>query len=195
MSKPLNTRQRKFVENYALKGLSIAESVRRAGYSIASGKIEDASSYGCKLLKQERVKTYLAKLKERVFKETALSIAEKRSFLARAVRQDVTSGSIPGDLIQEVREEVDQQGNVKRVVKLVNKLDALKEDNKMTNVYEDDKQVSNPFLFLVTLSMGKQSVEVLQQGEVMSKGEVRSERVALPVSATTTISVDAELIP
>lgn len=195
MSKPLNTRQRKFVENYALKGLSIAESVRRAGYSIASGKIEDASSYGCKLLKQERVKTYLAKLKERVFKETALSIAEKRSFLARAVRQDVTSGSIPGDLIQEVREEVDQQGNVKRVVKLVNKLDALKEDNKMTNVYEDDKQVSNPFLFLVTLSMGKQSVEVLQQGEVMSKGEVRSERVALPVSAPATISVDAELIP
>ena len=193
MSKPLNTRQRKFVENYALKGLSIAESVRRAGYSIASGKIEDASSYGCKLLKQERVKTYLAKLKERVFKETALSIAEKRSFLARAVRQDVTSESIPGDLIQEVREEVDQQGNVKRVVKLVNKLDALKEDNKMTNVYEDDKQVSNPFLFLVTLgSMGKQSGEVLQQGKV-AQGE-RSEHVALTASAPATINVDAKLV-
>ena len=66
----------------------------------------------------------------------------------------------------------------------------------MTNVYEDDKQVSNPFLFLVTLgSMGKQSGDVLQHGEVMSKGEVRSERVALQAPAPATISVDAELIP
>jgi len=182
MSKPLNTRQRKFVEFYALKGLSIAESVRRAGYSIASGKIEDASSYGCKLLRQDRVKAYLAKLKEKQFKEDALSFAEKRAFLARAVRADASKAD--PDLVQEVREEVDQMGNVKRVVKLVNKLDALREDNAMSGDRFSDRQpqASNPFLFLVTAF--KEQVDALQQVE----------RVALPAPAPSTISIDAELV-
>ena len=196
MARQLTSKQKRFVENYILRSMSIAESVRRANYAIKSGRSEDYASLGCRMLKTERVAYAVSKLREKQFAKDLLTFSEKRSFLARAVRQDVTSESIPGDLIQEVREEVDQQGNVKRVVKLVNKLDALKEDNKMTNVYEDDKQVSNPFLFLVTLgSMGKQSGDVLQHGEVMSKGEVRSERVALQAPAPATISVDAELIP
>ena len=65
----------------------------------------------------------------------------------------------------------------------------------MTNVYEDDKQVSNPFLFLI--SLGRQSVDVLPRGEVI-QGDVRSECVALPEPSTetapTTTSVDAEIV-
>lgn len=185
----LNRRQQLFAQ-YIAEGESQARAYLKAGFK--ANTIQQAGSNAIRLIRTERVASYISKLKELNFAKDALSISEKRSFLARAVRQDVTSGSIPGDLIQEVREEVDQQGNVKRVVKLVNKLDALKEDNKMTNVYEDDKQVSNPFLFLVTL--GRQSGEVLQRGEVMSKGE-QVERVALPETAPATISVDAELIP
>ena len=190
----LNRRQQLFCQ-YIAEGESQARSYLKAGFK--ANTIQQAGSNAIRLMRTERVASYLSKLKELNFAKDALSISEKRSFLARAVRQDLTSASIPGDLIQEVREEVDQQGNIKRVVKLVNKLDALKEDNKMTNVYEDDKQVSNPFLFLVTLgSMGKQSVDVLQHGEV-AQGE-RLERVALPASSTasapTTISVDAELV-
>jgi hypothetical protein len=183
----LNRRQQLFAQ-YISEGESQARAYLKAGFK--ANTIQQAGSNAIRLMRTERVASYLSKLKDLNFAKDALSISEKRSFIARVVRQDVTSASIPGDLIQEVREEVDQQGNVKRVVKLVNKLDALKEDNKMTNVYEDDKQVSNPFLFLVTL--GRQSVEVLQQGEVMSKGE-RVECVALPAPAPAT-SVDAELV-
>jgi len=184
----LNRRQQLFCQ-YIAEGESQARSYLKAGFK--ANTIQQAGSNAIRLMKTERVASYISKLKELNFARDALSISEKRSFLARAVRQDVTSSSIPGDLIQEVREEVDQQGNVKRVFKLVNKLDALKEDNKMINVYENDKQVSNPFLFLVTLgSMGKQSGEVLQHGDV-AQGE-RSECVAL--QEPTTISVDAELV-
>jgi phage terminase small subunit len=149
MSKPLNTRQKKFVDNYVLKGLSIAESVRRAGYSIKSGKVEDASSYGCKLLRQDRVKTYLQKLKDKQFKETALSVEEKRAFLARAVRADASNPD--PDLVQELVENHGENGSSKRV-KLVSKLEAINIDNKMAGDNFADRQDQsqvNPFLFLV----------------------------------------------
>jgi Terminase small subunit len=152
MSKPLNTRQKKFVDNYVLKGLSIAESVRRAGYSIKSGKVEDASSYGCKLLRQDRVKTYLQKLKDKQFKDTALSLEEKRAFLASVVRSSPSQINADSPLCQEYAEEVDQQGNVKRKVKLVSKIEAIRTDNNMSGDNFADRQDQsqvNPFLFLV----------------------------------------------
>jgi phage terminase small subunit len=150
MNKPLNTRQKKFVDNYVIKGLSIAESVRRAGYSIKSGKSEDAGSYGCKLLRQDRVKAYLNKLREKQFSETALSVGEKRAYLARAVRCDVTNPD--ADLIQEVSETSNDNG-VSRKVKVVDKLRAIELDSKIAGDFYDDRQaqVSNPFLLIVSL--------------------------------------------
>ena len=67
---------------------------------------------------------------------------------------------------------------------MVNKLDALREDNAMSGDRFSDRQpqASNPFLFLVTAF--KEQVEVLQHGE----------RVALPAPAPATISIDAELV-
>ena len=153
MSRPLNTRQKKFVDNYVTKGLSIAESVRRAGYSTTSGKLEDLSSYGCKLLRQDRVKAYVQRLKEKQFKQDALTFAEKRSYLARAVRASVDQVGASSDLAQEVVEEVDQEGRVKRKVKVVDKLRALELDNKMAGDTFADRQpqASNPFMLIVSL--------------------------------------------
>jgi hypothetical protein len=168
MSKPLNTRQKKFVDNYVTKGLSIAESVRRAGYSIVSGRVEDASSYGCKLLKQERVMNYMNKLKEKAFNQDALSFAEKRAFLARAVRADASSPD--ADLVQEIREEVDSEGRVKRVRKMVGKLEALSLDNKMVgdNFADRTPQASNPFLLIV--SLGKtQGVNEIKEASIPNR--------------------------
>jgi phage terminase small subunit len=184
MSKPLNTRQKKFVDNYITRGMSISESVRRAGYSIKSGRSEDAGSYGCKLLRQDRVKAYVAKLREKAFAKDVLSVAEKRAFLARSVRADLTSGKVDGDLVQELKEEVDSEGNVRRTVKVVNKLDAIKEDNKMVGVYEDDKVAANPFLFLITLGKGGGSL---------------AESPALPASPAfspaESVTIEAETLP
>jgi len=164
MSKPLNTRQKKFVDNYVTKGLSIAESVRRAGYSTTSGKIEDLSSYGCKLLRQDRVKAYVQRLKEKSFNQDALSFAEKRAFLARAVRADATSPD--ADLVQEIREEVDAEGRVKRVRKMVSKLEALSLDNKMIgdNFADRTPQANNPFLLIVSLGKTQGVSEIRDAG-------------------------------
>ena len=156
-SKPLNLRQRKFVENHILKNMSISESVFRAGYSIASRKVEDASSYGCKLLRQERVKAYVDKLKEKSFEGMALTYKEKRAFLARCVRTSVSAINADSDLAQEVVEEVDAHGNVRRKVKAVDKLRAVEIDNKMSgdNFADREPQNSNPFTLIV--AMGKDS--------------------------------------
>lgn len=150
--RPLNTRQKRFIENHILKGMSIAESVRRAGYLISSGRSEDFSSWGCRLLKTPRVADEVQKLREKVFQKDALSFAEKRAYLARAVRCDASTPD--PDLVQELREEVDAEGNVKRTRKIVSKIDAIRVDNNMAgDNFADKHQASeNPFLLLVTLS-------------------------------------------
>jgi phage terminase small subunit len=151
MQKPLNTRQKKFVDNYIMKGLSISESVRRAGYSIKSGRVEDAASYGCKLLRQDRVKAYVSKLRDKQFSTNVLTLAEKRDFLARAVRCDVRNPD--ADLVQEVSES-ESEGKVSKKVRIVDKLKAVELDSKISGDFYSDRQpqVSNPFLFIVSLS-------------------------------------------
>ena len=151
MNRPLNTKQNKFVRNYAIHGLSIAESVRKAGYNFKSGRSEDYGSYGCKLLKQERVQKEVSKLREKSFAKDVLSVAEKRSFLARAVRCDVRSPD--SDLIQEISES-ESEGKVSKKVRVVDKLKAVELDSKIAGDFYSDResQVSNPFLFIVSLS-------------------------------------------
>lgn len=158
MKKPLNTKQNKFVRNFAIHGLSIAESVRKAGYNFKSQRSEDYGSYGCKLLKQERVQKEVQKLREKAFQKDALSYAEKRAFLARSVRTSVSQVTPDSDLAQEFVEEVDAQGNVRRKVKVVDKLKAIELDNKMSgdNFADRSPQASNPFLLIVSLGKSAQ---------------------------------------
>lgn len=145
----LTTKQKRFAENHVIKSMSIAESVRRAGYAIKSGRSEDYGSLGCKILKTDRVAAYVSKLREKAFKKDLLSVAEKRAFLARAVRADASNPD--PDLVQEMVETHGEHGSVKRV-KLVSKLEAINIDNKMAGDNFADRQdqtQANPFLFLV----------------------------------------------
>jgi len=152
--RPLNTRQKRFIENHILKGMSIAESVRRAGYLISSGRSEDFSSVGCRILKTARVALEVKKLQEKQFQKDALTFSEKRAFLARAVRTSVDAVGASSDLVQEVTEEVSSEGSVKRKVKVVDKLRALELDNKMSgdNFADRSPQANNHFSFIVSLS-------------------------------------------
>ena len=177
--RPLNTRQKRFIENHILKGMSIAESVRRAGYIISSGRSEDFSSVGCRLLKTPRVASEVRKLQEKEFSKNALSFAEKRAFLARAVRADASNPD--ADLVQEVIETHGEHGSSKRV-KIVSKLEAINIDNKMSGDEFKDRnpQASNPFLFIVQLGKAE-----LSQGD--------SGIVALPI-ASPVVEVDAEIV-
>jgi len=154
MYKTLTTKQKRFVENHVTKGMSIAESVRRAGYQVKSGRSEDYGSLGCRMLKTERVSTYVSKLREKVFTKDALSVAEKRAFLAATVRANPLDPDLPGHLIQEARTEVDPAGNVKKVIKLPSKLEAINIDNKMAGDNYADRagsEIVNPFLAIVSL--------------------------------------------
>jgi phage terminase small subunit len=186
-SRPLNLRQRKFVENHILKNMSIAESVFRAGYSIASRKVEDASSYGCKLLRQDRVKAYVDKLKEKSFEGMALTYKEKRAFLARAVRTSVSEIGSSSDLAQEMIEEVDAHGNVRRKVKAIDKLRAVEIDNRMSgdNFADREPQNANPFMLIV--AMGKDA----EQFKIANANAIGN---AIPTAQPITIEAKSELI-
>lgn len=179
---PTLTKRQQLFTRLIAEGESIAQAYLKSGYSKTS--IQNAGSAGVKLLKCSRIKSYLEKMKQVQFEGMALSVAEKRAFIARAVRSDLTSGKVDGDLVQEMKEEVDSEGNVRRTVKVVNKLDAIKEDNKMTGVYDDDKVAANPFLFLVTLGKGGSSL---------------AESPALPASPAFppahSLTIEAETLP
>jgi phage terminase small subunit len=150
----LNSRQLKFVR-LIVSGESIAQSHRRAGYSCPT--IEGHGANGIRLLKQDRIKSEIAKLREKAFERDALTFAEKRSFLARAVRTSVAEIGSSSDLAQEVVEEVDAHGNVRRRIKAVDKIRCLEADNRMAGHDWKDRepQQSNPFLLIV--AMGKDS--------------------------------------
>ena len=142
--------------------MSIAESVRRAGYCIKSGRSEDYSSWGCRLLKMPRVADEVRKLREKAFERDAMTFAEKRAFLARAVRTSVSEIGSSSDLAQEVVEEVDAHGNVRRRIKAVDKIRCLEADNRMAGHDWKDRepQNSNPFLLIVAMGRDAEQFKV-----------------------------------
>jgi hypothetical protein len=166
--------------------MSIAESVRRAGYNVTSHRSEDYGSLGCRMLKTERVRKEYDKLREKVFAKDVLSFSEKRAYLARAVRTSVDAVGASSDLAQEVVEEVDSSGNVKRKIKVVDKLRALELDNKMSgdNYADRSPQVSNPFMLIV--SLGKTPA----QGQALDDARQTASVGKLPHPPT----IEAELV-
>jgi hypothetical protein len=150
--RPLNTRQKRFIENHILKGMSIAESVRRAGYLIRSGRSEDYSSVGCRLLKTPRVASEVERLREKSFTKQALTLMEKRAFIGRAIRTPVGELHEGSDLAQEVTIIEGKEGTMKKI-KALDKARLLEIDNKMAGHEFRDRepQANNSFLFLVNL--------------------------------------------
>ena len=147
----LNRRQQLFCQ-YIAEGESQARAYLKAGFK--ANTIQQAGSNAIRLMRTERVASYLGKIKEIVFKNQVLTFNEKRSYLARCVRTSVDQVGASSDLAQEVTEEVSAEGSVKRKIKIVDKLRALELDNKMAgdNFADRSPQVSNPFLFIVSLS-------------------------------------------
>jgi phage terminase small subunit len=169
MTRALTTKQRRFVENYVTKGLPISESVRRAGYLFKSDRTEDYGSYGCKLLKQDRISSYVSKLREKAFSREALSYAEKRAFLARAVRTSIGEIHEGSDLAQEVTITEGKEGT-SRKVKAVDKLRAIELDSKLAGDFYADRtpQASNPFLMIVSLGKNAGPAQLVGETQAVS---------------------------
>jgi len=161
--RPLNTRQKRFIENHILKGMSIAESVRRAGYLISSGRSEDYSSVGCRILKTDRVADAVSRLREKQFEKDSLSFNEKRSIISRMVKAAPSDVGADSMLAQSYTEEVDAKGNFRRKVVLPDKARLIDLDNKMAGHNHADRQpqANNPFLFIVSLSKTEGQADAL----------------------------------
>ena len=147
----LTTKQLAYCTHRA-KGENKARSYLLAGYKAANS--EQAGSAACKLEAANRVASYIATLKESSFLANALTLAEKRNFLARAVRCDISNPD--ADLIQELVETQGEQGTTRKL-KVVSKLEAINIDNKMAGDNFSDKHdtgTTNYFQFIVGLSKG-----------------------------------------
>ena len=144
----LTTKQLAYCTHRA-KGENKARSYLMAGYKAANS--EQAGSAACKLESDNRVSSYISTLRESSFLKDALTLAEKRAYLARAVRCDVRSPD--ADLIQEISES-ESDGKVSKKVRVVDKLKAVELDSKIAGDFYSDRspQVSNPFMFIVSLS-------------------------------------------
>jgi hypothetical protein len=187
MARQLTSKQKRFVENYILRSMSIAESVRRANYAIKSGRSEDYASLGCRMLKTERVANAVSKLREKQFAKDVLSISEKRSFLARAVRTPVGEINEGSDLAQEVTISEGANGT-SRKIRAVDKLRCIELDSRISGDFYADRNenVSNPFLFLVTL--GREQSQAIQQVQPVSLP------ASHPASLPDAVTIDAELV-
>ena len=176
-SNSLNQRQLAYATLRA-KGENKSQAYLKAGYK--ANTIEQAGSGAYKLEQDPRVSQYIKTLQESSFLKEALSVAEKRAFLARAVRADASNPD--PDLVQEMVETHGEHGSVKRV-KLVSKLEAINIDNKMAGDNFADRQdqaQTNPFLFLVNFFSPSPSQPVLPGS---------------PGSPALPPALDAEIVP
>ena len=147
----LNRRQQLFCQ-YIAEGESQARAYLKAGFK--ANTIQQAGSNAIRLMRTERVASYLGKIKEIVFKNQVLSFNEKRAIISRMVKAAPSEVGADSMLAQSFTEEVDQEGRVKRKVVLPDKARLIDLDNRMAGHSFADRspQASNPFLFIVSLS-------------------------------------------
>jgi len=146
----LNRRQQLFCQ-YIAEGESQARAYLKAGFK--ANTIQQAGSNAIRLMRTERVASYLGKVKEIVFKNQVLSFNEKRSIISRMVKAAPSEVGSDSMLAQSYTEEVDTQGNVKRKVVLPDKARLIDLDNRMAgdNFADRSPQVSNPFTLIIAL--------------------------------------------
>jgi len=146
----LNRRQQLFCQ-YLAEGESQARAYLKAGFK--ANTIQQAGSNAIRLMRTERVMTYLGKIKEIIFKNQVLSFNEKRAIISRMVKAAPSDVGADSMLAQSYTEEVDVQGNVKRKVVLPDKARLIDLDNRMSgdNFADRSPQVSNPFALIIQL--------------------------------------------
>lgn len=156
----LSPKQSKFVK-YHLEGLPLSKSYLLAGYK--SSSIENAASDACRLIKTAKVSQAIERAKAVEWEKTVMSLAERKAYLSSVARTPAGQVDKDSPLCQEYSEEVDQSGNVKKKVKMPNKLEAINILSKLSGDYEirDDQAQTNPFLFLVNFFSPSPSQPVL----------------------------------
>jgi len=143
----LSPKQSQFVK-YHLEGLPLSKAYLLSGYK--SSSVENAASDACRLIKTPKISQAIQRAKEIEWEKTVMSLAERKAFLSSVARTPAGQVDKDSPLCQEYSEDVDQMGNVKKRVKMPNKLEAVNILSKLSGDYEAvTEQQTNPFQFLV----------------------------------------------
>ena len=94
----MNQRQKKFADLY-LQGLPAGRAYEQAGYEMTGDAADMAAS---RLIRNDKVKEYIAKMNEKADKSTILSITERKEMLSRIAAR--TEGESPQDAIRAMAE-------------------------------------------------------------------------------------------
>ncbi len=135
----------------------MAKAYEAAGYAATHGKY--AAIRGAKIENRPHVQQYMAELRESVWVQNAMSIAEKRSLLAdvaRAKPQDITEESPIASL------SIDGEGNRSlQGPKIGDKLKAIELDSRLSGELSNDEQKNQVLIQLVN-----DRLEIPSMGEV-----------------------------
>jgi hypothetical protein len=144
----LKPRQARFCHLISL-GLPTGQAYIEAGYlRKTDNKIPDATEalqHGCRLLREPKIREYLANLRETAFLANVLSLAEKRSFLADIVRTPIGEVDVNTKLAQGVRYKDGEMIELK----MPDKISALKLDAQLAGELTESKMQVNVGLQLV----------------------------------------------
>lgn len=123
-------------------------------------KRSTANVRGCLLANTPHIKKYIQTLKEASWTASALSLAEKRAYLAEAVRTPVGKIDEMSPYAQEVIYEETKEGSRKKV-KMVSKIAAMELDSKLAGDMYSDREGTNgnPFGWLVVMHKANQQEE------------------------------------
>jgi phage terminase small subunit len=128
-----------------VRGKSLAKAYEAAGYAVTHSKY--AAIRGAKIENRPHVQKYMEELKESVWVQNAMSIAEKRSLLAdvaRAKPADITEESPIASL------SVDGEGNRSlQGPKVGDKLKAIELDSRLSGELSGDDSKNQVLIQLV----------------------------------------------
>jgi hypothetical protein len=136
----LTEKERTFCRNL-ISGMNQRTAYLSAGYNASSTESADAAASQVKA--RPRVSEYLRQLREAAFTANVLTLAEKRDYLARAVRTPISAISADSDLAQGIK--YDREGNAE--LRIPDKLKALELDAKLAGELKEQAQVSQTFNF------------------------------------------------
>jgi len=171
----LSIRQKKFV-HYIIEGLSATQAYIRSGYS-KSGNLQASGANASRLLKTDRIRTYLKDMREASYLSEQMTLAEKRATLAKIVRTPLSNITPDSPLCVEYSEEVSQDGNIRRKAKKNSVVEAIKLDSQLAGELngELNRHMTNPFLFLISMSSASKQ-PMLEQGVI--EAEIVSDSVS-----------------
>ena len=166
----LNPKQMMYARLRGVDNLPKSTAYIKSGYKAPS--ITQAGSLGCALEKKPAIQQMIKTLRENEWIKDALTVAEKRSFLAKAVRTPISEINADSPLVQSYKTKTTELG-VETELKIVDKLQCIKLDSDLAGDFYKDRNEStaNPFLFILAMGQSSQDADLDEVADVELVGD------------------------